>query len=160
MSDTPVGPGPLVGFINEAIAQDLSATAALKQFREAGGAINNEAFYQTYGALRNAASTELRLAGLNPDAVVPGYAMTQWAAGDQGTFSSFVQAYFRVPGQHSYEQRFFIYSSDQAPTIAEAQDAAEAFFTRPDVLGYLGDGSQLMFTVVSSVAQMTGPAGI
>jgi hypothetical protein len=156
LSDVAPGPGALVGFINQAIDAGMSATGALREFRAAGGAINNEAFYQAYGALRDAASTELRLAGLNPTAVVPGEAMTTWAAGDEGTFNTFVQAYFRVPGQHAYEQRFFIHTSDRAPTVQEAQDAAEAFFTRPDVLGYLGEGSTLQFTVVSSVARMTG----
>jgi hypothetical protein len=158
MSDITGGPGPLVGFINEAIGQDLNATAALREFRAAGGAINNEAWYQAYGALRQGFSAGQTLSQLASEAVVPGELMTTWAAGTAGEYSTFVEAFFQIPGQHAYETRWFIHTSATAPTRGEAQDAAEEFFTRPDVLGYLGDGATLAFTVPTSVARMTGRA--
>lgn len=158
MSDVSGSPSDLVGFINEAIGQGENATNALARFRLEGYAINNEAFYQAYGALRQGYSAGQTLSQLAADATVPGELIGTWAAGTEGTYSTFVEAFFKIPGQHAYETRWFIHTSDTAPTRGEAQDAAEAFFTRPDVLGYLGTDATLAFTVPTSVARMTGRA--
>ena len=155
MTDLPIGPGPLVGFINAAIDAGQSATAALDAFRQAGGAIANERWYQAYGALRGSVSAGLRLADLNPDAIVPPDIYTAWEAGTPGEFATFVEGFFTVPGQHRLESQFFIYRSAEAPTLAEAEDAAASFFTSQRH-GDTFDGWQLSFVTTTSVAQLAG----
>ena len=155
MSDLPIGPGPLVGFINAAIDQGLSATQALSDYREAGGAIANERFYQAYGALRGSVSAAAQLAGIAGDQPVPGDLLGTWAAGQAGEQYGFVEGFFSVPGQHRLESQFYIVKPEGPMTLQALQDEAEAFFTSQRHGGTF-DGWSLQFTVVTSVGTMTG----
>lgn len=155
IGDVPLGPGPLTGFINNAIDQGLSATAALDAFREAGGQIANQRWFQAYGALRGSVSASLRLAGVDPFTQVPADVTTTWAAGEAGEYATFVEGFFAVPGQHRLESQFYIVRTAQAPTLDEAEAEAEAFFTSTRHGGTF-DGWSLQFVTTTSVAQLTG----
>ena len=157
IGDTPIGPGPLVGFINQAIDQGLSATAALAQFREAGGAIANERWFQSYAALRGSVSASMRLAGIDSGLAVPGDLLGQWAAGTPGEQYAFVEGFFAVPGQHRLESQFFIVKPEPGFTLQDAEAEAEAFFTSQRH-GDTFDGWSLQFTTTTSVGTMTGRA--
>lgn len=116
-------------FLPRAIEEGMSARRALASFREAGGRMGNQAFRSLYGEARAAVEGRDAIAGLDYDAIPPGTAYTDWTAGAEGRYATFVQSFTRMPGEVEVENRFYTHITDAPHSPQEAIDAAAEFYT-------------------------------
>lgn len=131
MSELPIGgPGFNAGsFIAKAINEGLSMNKALATFRDAGMKMGNQAFRSAYANVREAIGGRDVISSLDYDAIPPGEAFTDWAAGASGRYATFVTSLTRLPGEVEMDRKFYIHVTDEPHTPQEAVDAHAAHLT-------------------------------
>ena len=157
MSDTPDVPLSVGAFVRQAIGEGMGVTEARSLFRQQGiGEMSNEAFGQLFGQVRAAVGRESALAGIDYNAIPPTDVYTDWAAGEAGRFSSFVEVYVREPGTRSVSSRFYNYVTDGPHSPQEAVDAAMQVMSDAAADQGTDFDAVVLGGVVSSMTRMTG----
>lgn len=124
------GPGLNAGaFMAQAAAEGLGVVEARNAMRAGGLSMSNATFSAMYGEIRAAVGERDLLQGIDYGAIPGGEVYTDWTAGAEGDFATFVTSYVRVPGQSDVEERFYTYVTSDPHTPQEAIDAAAAFYT-------------------------------
>lgn len=142
-------------FLGKAVGEGLSARQAIAEFREAGMQMSNQTFRSLYSSARDALANHDAIAALDYDAIPPGDAFTDWAAGEGGNYATFIESFVRMPGEREVESRFFTHVTSEPHTPQEAIDAAAAIY------GDEGDGTGPAYgavyhgSVVTSVTRTT-----
>lgn len=140
-------------FIRQAISEDLGPTAALRSFREGGGAINNETWFSLYGQIRDAVGGNEALQGLEYSSLPPTEAYSPWAAGEPDRYVSFVEVHVRNPGERIPESRFFSYVTDTMHAPEDAINAAVAEFGEAAAAGGTFAGQIILGATVTSLTR-------
>jgi hypothetical protein len=93
--DGPNIPGNPAGFIVGAINEGQSATAALNAFREAGGEMRTQTWYQMFGQVTDAIARSPLAGSLDPYSLPDPGAYATWAMGPGGEYATQVDLFFR-----------------------------------------------------------------
>lgn len=130
MSDVNVGGGALAEFLQGAIGEGMSMTAARNAFREQGiGAMANQTFSQLYSEARFAAGKYDDWANLDYRVVPGGEQYATIRASGAERFLTRVEVGIREPGSRDLTVQFFTHMTNVAHTPQEAIDAANAQFS-------------------------------
>lgn len=93
--DGPNIPGNPAGFMASAIGEGTSATAALQEFRDAGGQMRTQTWYRMYGEVTDALARSPMAGTLDPNALPDPAAYATWAMGAGGEYATQVDLFFR-----------------------------------------------------------------
>lgn len=145
-------------FISGAIAEGLGVTEARNLFRSYGMQMGNGPFGQLYGQVRAALGDRDVISGLTYDAIPPGEAYTEWAAGTPDQFASFVQTFTREKGSNDVVTHFSTYVTDQPHTPQEAIDWAQADSEQAAAAGGTFSGQVTLASVVTSMTRTVARA--
>lgn len=116
-------------FAAKAIDEGMSSNAFRAALRDEGVTMSNQSMRSIYNQVRDAVAGRDVIANLPYDALPPSEAYTDWAAGAEGRYATFVQSFTRMPGERELEPKFFQYVTDEPHTPQEAIDAAAAHYT-------------------------------
>lgn len=135
-----IGGGLIGQFLQGAIGEGLSMTAARNMFREQGiGRIANQTFSQLYSEARFAASKYDDWASLNYGAIPGGEQYGTIRAGGPERFLTRVEVGVRESGSRDLTTTFFTHMSAEPHTPQEAIDAAMAHAAGSDDSGPSGN---------------------
>lgn len=131
MSEIPFGPITINAgaYAAKAIGEGMSSNQFRAAFRAEGGSMSNQSLRSVYNQARDALAGRDVIAGLDYNAIPPGDAFVDWAAGAEGNYATFVTSLVRMPGERELETRYFIHSTSDPHTPQEAIDAAAAHYT-------------------------------
>lgn len=109
--------GNPAGFIIGAINEGKSATAALDEYRSAGGQIRTDRWYRLVGEISADVANRGAIAQLSGAQLVPSELHTPWSAGD--------------PGRYAYQARVFLNRQVTLPdgTVSQFVDFEHAMVT-------------------------------
>jgi hypothetical protein len=124
--------GNPAGFMVDAIEQGLSSNQAIAAFREAGGAMGNEAFRRLYGEVGASIADRSAAAALDPYALPGASDYTKWSMGAGGQYVTTVDVLFRDVGTNDVGRKQYMYKTADPHTPAEAQLAAWGDMGDPD----------------------------
>jgi hypothetical protein len=143
-------------FIGSMIASGLSPTQGLSQWRELGGSLRTQTWYELWGEVRGAIANREDLQAITADALPPGELLNDWAAGQEGQYATFVQTFIRQGGEQVLESRYFTYITEGAHTPSEALAAADDYLTQGARTGTGKQGEVVLGSVITSMNRMTG----
>lgn len=124
--------GNPAGFIASKIGEGVGSTAALNQFREAGGSFRTQDWYRLYGEVGASIANQDVAAGVNPYAVPSAGDYTEWSMGAGGRYATSVNVLMRDKGSGDMESQQFDYVTDEPHSPAEAAAAAWDVYGDPD----------------------------
>ena len=143
-------------FIGSMISADMTATAGLQYWRDVGGSIRTQTWYDLWGEIRGAISGREGLQAVAGEAFPPASVTSTWAAGQPGQFSSRVQTYIAVPDQRELEVRWFTYTTEGPHTAEEALAVANDHLDQGLRTGTPIPGERRLGSVLTSYSRMTG----
>lgn len=148
--------GSIIGFIKQAIAAGQSATAALRDFRAADGAIRNQRWYSAFGEVKASLAQKEGISGLRYDLLPRAEQFVEWAAGKAGTFGYQIEIVQRDAGaDNMFTSRYTLLSPDLL-TPDEAVSQAMADYSESTGDGGTNEGITVLGGTVVNLYQMTG----
>lgn len=156
--DVNLGSGAIGQFLQQAIGDDLSMTAARNLFRSQGvGAMANQTFSQLYSEARFAAGKYDDWASLDYRVVPGGEQYAEIRASGPERFLTRVEIGVREPGSRDITTTFFTHMTSGAHTPQEALDAAMANTLTTDPAGPSGQKGVAVGGWVSGIFRTTVP---
>jgi hypothetical protein len=128
------------GFIAGKINDGVTSTAALRDFRQAGGAMRTQTWYRLYGEVTDALARAPQAASLDPYQLPDPSAYATWAMGPGGQYVTSVTVQFRDKDTGALGSKQYLYKTDEPHTPAEAQAAAFDEYSDPDNIAPGGSG--------------------
>ena len=120
--------GNVSGFMAQSIRDGLSANEALREFREAGGAMRRDYWLQGYSEVRDVLSREDTAGALDPGALPDGTDYGEWAMGRGGQYATQVTVFLRDIETGTVTPQQYTYVTDDPHTPEEAElNAIEDF---------------------------------
>lgn len=124
--------GNVSGYVKDYIKAGYSATAALADFRDAGGAIRDSRWYALYGQVTDTIAREPSFLALDPYALPDPSEYGTWAMGRGGQFATQIQLQLIDRGSGLITTQLATYVTDMPHTPVEAQMWAQDTFGDPD----------------------------
>lgn len=126
--------GNPVGYIADYISQGIGPTAALRDFREQGGAIGNDTWFNLYGEVNANTINASEVQSLDPFLLPNPNAYSTWALGrSEGEYISTVKVYSRDVGSTETGTTTLYYKTSTPHTPAEAiANASQDFIDNQD----------------------------
>lgn len=153
-----VGGGLIGEFLQGAIGEGLSMTAARNMFREQGiGRMANQTFSQLYSEARFAAGKFDDWASLDYRSIPDGAQFATIRASGPERFMTRVEIGVREAGSRDITTTFFTHMTGEAHTPQEALDAAMANTMTTDPSGPSGQQGQAVGGWVSGIFRTQAP---
>lgn len=119
-----VNVGNIAGYVSRLQSEGMGARAGLRAFRDAGGAVRDSRWYNTWGEVAASKAGQVDV-GAHPLNSVPSReVLTDWHAGKPGQFATQVRVFVRERAQDEVSIRQFTHVTDSPHTGQEAIDAA------------------------------------
>src|ERR1700693_5761136 len=126
--DPPANVGNVSGYIRDMVGQGLSATEALAQYREFGGAIRDSRWYALYGQVTDTVAREPEFLAVNPYVLPDSSQYGTWAMGRGGQYATQVQIQLVDRGTGLITTQLSTYVTDVPHTGIEAEAWAQDQF--------------------------------
>lgn len=130
--------GNIAGWMRDSILEGENATNALDTFREMGGAVRTEWWYQMYGEVYNSMASAPAVAALDPDVLPNAGDYGVWEAGQGGRYATQVVQFLRDLETGEIITSQYTHMTVEPHTIDEAQAAAQTDFGNVDTLNAYG----------------------
>jgi len=112
------------GFIKGLIDEGEGPTSGLQIFRDAGGEIRTQTWFQLYGEVNEALITSGEASALDPYQLPDPAGYSEWKMGRGGQFATQVKVFFTDRDTGVVGTTNYTYITDQAHTPGEAEAAA------------------------------------
>lgn len=113
--------GNVSGYVKEYIKAGYSATAALAEFRDAGGAIRDSRWYSLYGQITDTIAREPAFLALDPYTLPDASEYGTWAMGAGGQYATQVKIQLLDRDDGTITTQLATYVTDEPHTPIEAQ---------------------------------------
>lgn len=124
--------GNPAGFMASKIMEGTSANQALRDFREAGGAFERQAWLRSYAGVRDTLASQPQIAGIDPDAIPGGEQYGEWAMGQGGQYATQVQVVIYDRDSGIIGTAPFTYITNDPHTPGEAAAAGIDLYTNDE----------------------------
>lgn len=139
-------PGNPSGYIRSLIQSDVGPTEGLRNFRDAGGSIQDSRWFDLYHQVDATLADNPTALGLDPLSLPGPGDYTTWALGRGGQYMTQVEVQVRDRDTGFFLTKQYTYVTDQPHTAAEAEDDAFDLFGDPDTENAYGE------TVMGAIA--------
>lgn len=150
------GPGSPVTWASAYASMGHSATSALRDFREAGGHVRTQTWYQVYGQVSATIEHRAGLAALADEAHPDAKDVGTWKAGREGIHYHQAEVYIRRQGGSDIETFYYTAISDRLRTKGAVLDEAMGYadtFRDSDTFGEFTILGAALSSVSRSVAR-------
>jgi hypothetical protein len=120
----PVDVGNVSGYVRDYIAAGLKPTEALREFRAAGGAIQDSRWFSLYGQITDTIARQPSFLALNPYVLPSPSEYGTWATGRGGQYATQVSIQLRDRDTGLYTTQLATYFSNDPHEPAEAEQWA------------------------------------
>lgn len=131
--DPPIDLGNVSGYVRDYIEQGYTATEALSDFREQGGAIRDSRWYSLYGQITDTIAREPSFLALDPYSIPDASEYGTWAMGNGGQYATQVSIQLVDRDTGLLTTQLATYVSDDPHEPIEAQDWAMDTFGDDDL---------------------------
>lgn len=118
------GPGSIISWASAYASMGKNATSALRDFREAGGSVRTQTWYQAFGSVAATIESRAGLAALPDNAVPNAEDITEWKAGRAGLHTHQVEVFIRRTGADDIESFHYTAISERLRTKGSVLDEA------------------------------------